>query len=554
MSFQVAMNEEAISDHELPWVAQVSWAFLWLGVILRVVTFALCFPLWGDEAFVAANFLNRGYADLLRPLDYGQVCPLFFLWIELTAVKLLGFSEWSLRLVPTIASVASVFIFGHLASRVCRGPARVLAVAIFAVAYYPIRHGAEVKQYATDLLAALVLLALAIEWWRAPKKPAWLWALVATVPFALGLSHPAIFVAGGLSAALLAKVWKARGVQVLLPFAVYNVVMVATFCGLFVIFTSEQERVSLDTMRSNYWADAFPPLTQPGKFLSWLLETHTGRMFAYPFGDARGGSSLTTICFAAGLVALWRSGQKAIIAMALAPLALTFVAASLGRYPYGGSARTMIFAAPMICLLAGLGLAVLLGRFREQKRSQRVLRATLCGLALCGIALLGTKLAYPYKSVADLNSRAFARSFWVERSHDAELVCAKSDLGLGFNRRNWTFFRSALYLCNQKIYSPRHQRGVQARWETVSAEKPLRCVLYNEWPEKNAGCAAWLEEMSARFEMRKSETFIINQSAYHDDGTDIEDRYTVFEFVPRRGQSASQVARGLSPTGAGRRY
>ena len=59
-------------------------AFVLLGVMLRVVTFALNFPLWGDEAFVAANFISRGYLDLLRPLDYSQICPLLFLWLELS--------------------------------------------------------------------------------------------------------------------------------------------------------------------------------------------------------------------------------------------------------------------------------------------------------------------------------------------------------------------------------------------------------------------------------------------------------------------------------------
>ena len=93
-------------------------AFIWLGVLLRVVTFALNFPLWGDEAFVAVNLISRGYRDLLRPLDYAQICPLFFLWLELTAVKLLGFSEWSLRLIPTMASVGGVFLFAHIVGRV----------------------------------------------------------------------------------------------------------------------------------------------------------------------------------------------------------------------------------------------------------------------------------------------------------------------------------------------------------------------------------------------------------------------------------------------------
>ena len=235
-------------------------AFVGLGAILRVATFAINSPLWGDEAFVAANFITRDYADLLKPLDYGQVCPLFFLWIELTVVKLLGFSEYSLRLVPTACSVASLFLFAHVAGRVVQGPARLVAVAIFSVAYYPIRHGAEVKPYSTDLLAALILLAFAIEYWRRPATRRWLWAMVFTVPLLLGLSQSTVFMAGGVSLGLAARVWTHRQHKLILPFLLYNTGMVATFALLFVVFTGAQQRAHLALLRSNYWAAAFPPV------------------------------------------------------------------------------------------------------------------------------------------------------------------------------------------------------------------------------------------------------------------------------------------------------
>jgi hypothetical protein len=527
-------------------IVAATWAFVWLGVVLRVVTFALNFPLWGDEAFVAVNLIARGYLHLLRPLDYGQVCPLLFLWLELTAIKLFGYSEWSLRLIPTLSSVGSVFLFAHVAGRVMRGPARLLAVAIFAVSYYPIRHGAEVKQYSTDLLAALVLLALAIEWWRRPGQRRWLWALVAAVPLALGLSHPAVFVAGGISLGLAGIVWNARRNGALIPFLLYNLAMVGAFVGLFVVFTGEQGRLLLPTLRSHYWAEAFPPLGEPMQLLGWVAEVHTGRMFAYPFGDARGGSSFTTLCFVAALVCLWRRGEKTLILLALGPFGLAFVASVMGRYPYGGSARTMIFLAPAICLLTGLGLAALIARLRFVRASQVAFLACVFGLGGSGIVLLGAKLAYPYKSVPDQESRAFAQSFWNEQARDAELVCVKTDLGFGFNRRNWSLFRSALYLCNQKIYSPRHSAGAGVKWDKVSSDRPLRCVLYNEGPESSPACSAWLREMCERFQVRNRETFIINKSDRRDDGTDVEDRYTVYEFVPRQVRSSNNLPRGDS--------
>jgi len=533
---------------------QATWGFVALGVLLRVVTFALNFPLWGDEAFVAVNFISRGYRDLLQPLDYAQICPLFFLWLELTATKLFGFSEWSLRLIPTLCSLASVCLFAHVAGRVTRGTARLLAVAIFSVAYYPIRHGAEVKQYSSDLLAALILLALAIEWLRTPERSRWLWALGAAVPLALGLSHPAVFVAGGISLALTAKAWRARPKGALLPLAMYNLAMVGSFLALFAVFTHRQQHDYLATLRSNYWAAAFPPLGEPVKLVCWLAEVHTGRMFAYPFGEARGGSSFTTICCLVALASLWRQRERALLVLAVGPLGLAFLASVLGRYPYGLSARTMIFEAPAICLLCGMGLATMIARLRSSRRRQWAVGMTAAGLAVAGLVLLGLTLANPWKSVSDENSRLFARSFWTEGARDSELVCVKADLGLGFSQRNWTLFRSALYLCNQRIYSPRHRAGAGVNWNLVSAHRPLRCVLYNERPEDNPACSAWLVEMTEQFELSNRRSFVINESSHRDDGTDVEDRYTVFDFVPRSLEPARRIVRDTSPGARRQRF
>src|SRR4051812_2639807 len=54
------------------WLAPAVAGFVALGGVLRVFVFAMNPPLWGDEACLAVNFLDRGYRDLLRPLDYGQ--------------------------------------------------------------------------------------------------------------------------------------------------------------------------------------------------------------------------------------------------------------------------------------------------------------------------------------------------------------------------------------------------------------------------------------------------------------------------------------------------
>ena len=52
------------------WQARLIWGFLILGVVARAVRFLLRFPLWEDECFLAANFIDR---DLFRPAGAAEL-------------------------------------------------------------------------------------------------------------------------------------------------------------------------------------------------------------------------------------------------------------------------------------------------------------------------------------------------------------------------------------------------------------------------------------------------------------------------------------------------
>ena len=120
---------------------RVAWMLVGLGVALRLTRYLLAFPLWGDECMLATNFLTRDYADLLRPLDHCQVAPPLLLLLELTAVKLLGFSAWSSRLMSLASGFVALLVFKHPAGRLLRGPACALAVHLMAVAFAASGHG-----------------------------------------------------------------------------------------------------------------------------------------------------------------------------------------------------------------------------------------------------------------------------------------------------------------------------------------------------------------------------------------------------------------------------
>jgi Dolichyl-phosphate-mannose-protein mannosyltransferase len=515
------------------WIARATWGFVAVGLTLRVLAYLLNFPLWWDEAFVAVNLLRRNFAGLLRPLDYGQVCPLLFLWAELAIVRLLGFSEWSLRLFPLLCALASVLVFRVAAVRLLEAWAALVAVGVFAVAVHPIRHAADLKPYSLDLLVALILQALAIRWWSRPESAGRLLLLAAFGPVALACSHPAAFVAGGVGLAIAWPAWKTSRASVRIALLAYLLAIAVAQAGLYAWFTGSQASSASGSMRV-MWAQSFPPLDSAVGFLRWLVVVHTGDLMAYPCGSEGGASVLSLVACLAGAWFLIRSGRSVVVAILLGPLLLAMVAAGLRLYPYGGpaphgsAARIMQYAAPGLCLLIGLGLSRGLDRGRALMGPDRPLRLVCLGLLVVGVAPLVEGFRHPYRAYQAEAARRFARGFWPEVGRGAEVACLRWDYGVA----EWDSVRLgiAVSLCNQAIYSPSRRAG-GPKWEAVSAEKPLRCVLGVEAEADGSRVESWLSEMSEQYRLTRRDVIPVDTA---EPGRPPRlERYEVFEFVPR---------------------
>lgn len=362
----------------------------------RAFRYALNFPLWGDEAFVAVNFLARDFGSMWQPLLYHQIVPLGFMWADLAMVKMIGVSEWTLRLLPFVSGIAGLLLFWRFVRMHFGQPTALAAVGMLAVAYYPIRHAAEVKPYATDLLISLVISMLAWRVYQAPHRPL-RWAVLAVfAALAIWLSYPAAFVAGGAGLLLAYTTWKRRSTGRIAGCVAYGALVLGSFVAMYITYARPHAEAVPQLMRIEMWESTFPPILEPWKLPLYLLDTHTGNMFAYPMGGKNGGSTATTILVVAGVIALWRN-YRALLLLLLSPLALNFIAACFEAYPYGGTARTMLYAAPAICLLAGVGLVGILGRFVPPPHRINALRIAAGVFGVIAIGCMIRDAREPYK-------------------------------------------------------------------------------------------------------------------------------------------------------------
>jgi 4-amino-4-deoxy-L-arabinose transferase-like glycosyltransferase len=499
----LAVPGEAAAGTLAPQGERWTYAFLALGVLGRAVRYFLRFPLWGDECYVSVNFFHRGYLDLLRPLDYHQVGPYLWLWTQKTAVNLFGFSELSLRLPAFLSSILSLFLFYHLARRLLAGPARVIAVAFFAVGYPCLRYAAEAKIYPLDLFTGLLLVVLLVEWLYHPDQRKWPIALTVWAPVAMGLSYAAAFSAGAISVLLLGMILRRRLPGGWKMWLVYNAGVVLG-AALTFLLTARGQMTADQSFQSEAYGllGAFPPLDSVGAFAKWMVLTHTGAFFAHPLGGDNGGSTLTLLlCLIGAGVFLRRREVLPPLLLAL-PLTLHLLAAVMHRYPYGTHVKFSLYVAPMIYVLFAVGIAALLGLDLRQGKTAcflRNLRIVLILAAVIGMASIARDLYRPYKTRADQQVRAFAQWFWPLAGFEDRAVDLKDDLGYEFSRGTWhNLSASSMYLTNKYIYGSRPMPALPRPANVPPpSQKVLRCVLYKDSREDfdQAAFERWLTGM-----------------------------------------------------------
>lgn len=390
-----------------------------LGLGWRTTRYVLNFPAWDDECFVGVNFIDRGFADMVGPLVYGQIVPLGFMWLNEAVSRVLGFSELALRLLPYVAGLVSLLAFWRFAGDVLPRRAAFLAIGFFAAAYYTVRHAAEIKPYATDLLVSLTLTMLAWSVYRRPGS-AWRWAaLTAWGALAVWCSYPAIFVAGAAGLLLALGAWRGRldaagsdaqggrswGAAPIAAVLAYGVAACGSFAAMYLIHGKPQAEYGSKLTEIDMWALTFPPIVEFWKFPLWFYHMHLGRMLAYPIGGNAPASAVAFALVVIGAVHLWRGGRRDLLLLLLGPLGLAFLAAALHLYPYGGSARTTQYLAPAFCLLAGLGLFTTLRHFFRGPRlavSVRLAGVFFAAVAIGGMVRDGIQ---PFKSEHEYTAR-----------------------------------------------------------------------------------------------------------------------------------------------------
>ncbi len=132
-------------------------SFIGLGVGIRVFQFIYNRSLWYDEATLALNIIEKDFVQLVSPLDYNQVAPILYLYIQKTLTLILGEHDFVLRISSLVGGIAFLYFSYVLAKKLLDQTGALITTALLAISYPLVYYSTEAKPYMLDALTFVIL-------------------------------------------------------------------------------------------------------------------------------------------------------------------------------------------------------------------------------------------------------------------------------------------------------------------------------------------------------------------------------------------------------------
>ena len=373
------MQEEGLpSASHWTWsYRNLTWLLAIVGIAIRVQQYLHNRSLWLDEALIALNLLHRSFHQLTEQLDFHNVAPPAWLFIEKASSVMFGKSELALRLPVLLSGVLAMLLLPFLGKRLLSDRALCIAVGLFAFSRPLIYYSSELKPYGSDVAVAVATWLLGFWTLQRPSLARIavlaLWGGIAT-----WLSHPALFVVAGLGFTLICSLAISRDWCSLASFVPVFLVWMASFAANFWLFLRPGTHDPV--LLNNY------PALRLSLWHVEDIERPFETIFALQQNPITIFLGVLVFVFCVGCLHYWRANRVA-FSFLFSPLLFALAASSLHRYPMVG--RFYLFYTPVLVILAAAG-------------AEQVLVASATSRLHVGAVLLALLFVQPMLSMREI--------------------------------------------------------------------------------------------------------------------------------------------------------
>jgi hypothetical protein len=353
---------------ERPLVLVVLGGLLLAGVVTRVQF--LDRSLWLDEAWVANSVLAASLPQAIYYDNWLQTNPPLFVAITRLVTAVFGTSNVAFRALPALSGIVSVLLFSFIALRLLKPSFAMIAILLFVFSPRVILYSQSLKQYSTDVLSMIGLLALGYLYID-KRSDRWFYGLLAAVVVLSFLSYSAMLFFPFLLYTVVTKVdLQSRANDTQGPirpnwrqFSLVVALAVFVFGTNYWFFIAPNKTSAL--------AEFFPEGFYQGRSLAQFLEFYGGRLLTLTGDFFFGGSAVlrvvTVLITVMGFIHLWMSQTKwprletfSTAVLLTAPMAGIVGLNLVGFFPLPGfHHRLLLFVFPITVLVFCLGLQFL---------------------------------------------------------------------------------------------------------------------------------------------------------------------------------------------------
>lgn len=327
------------------------WSIIAFGIVLRVSQYLFNRSLWLDEACLVWNIVHKPFSDLLGPLAYNQAAPIGFLFVEKFFVQAFGNTDYILRLFPLMCGILSLPLYYHLIKHRMSKGVTLFAVALLSLSNNLIYYASDVKQYASDVMIAIILY-LAVFYFDAKKMtPSRIVSFGFLGGVTIWFSHPALFILAGFGITLtvinLLRRDFTRVFRLTFVFSVWAISFICIYFGSYDQMTGNQGLL-------RYWNSAFMPFppTSMAEFL-WF----PNKLFEILKNPAQiAFSKIAVVLVLLGCISMFFKRKKVFFFL-FSPIFFALLASALHVYPFEG--RLLLFTLPALFISVALGAQTL---------------------------------------------------------------------------------------------------------------------------------------------------------------------------------------------------
>ncbi len=319
---------------------------LGISIALCVVLFVQDRSLLLDSLNVVRNIGERSLVALINPLSYEQSAPLLFLWLSKLLTSVFGITHYTLRLLPLMAGVASLFLFADISKKFLNSPMSIIALFWFGTHQLVARYATEYKQYMIDVFAVLLIIWTVLKIVEINKQNWWKLSIGGAI--VIWLSMPSIFV-------LISAIIYLGLVQIKKDRPITPVLLTTGFIGL--SFVVNYLIMLQPTIGSGHMQNFHDIYFLQGNILNTDSLSHD---FGLIIGQARmlvgkSGLAIGAVLLSLIIAIVFALKQKRYeIILIVLPIVGAFGASLFGKYSI--LERLMLFSLPLSILLVMIGV------------------------------------------------------------------------------------------------------------------------------------------------------------------------------------------------------